>query len=450
MYNRLLINQLREWKVRKGRKPLVIRGARQVGKSTLVREFGKEFDVFIEVNLELSDDAEIFRRTDDVEEIWRYLCLHNHVVSNPDSDMLLFIDEIQEEPLAVNMLRYFYEKMPWLHVITAGSRLQSLMKSHVSFPVSRVEYLNLRPFSFLEYLAAVEGDEWTAAVRNLQVTPVMHEHLMRHFNRYALVGGMPEAVSSYASNGDIESLSPIYNSLLKGYNEDVERYAKNENQVRVIRHILETVWFSAGEIISFSGFGRSNYTSSQIHDAMDCLQRAYILSLDYPVTSTEVPPLPSKRRSPKLATVDIGITNFAAGIQIEYLQNKDLLDTWRGRAAEQVVAQELRVMLDRHFRDSQYFWIRDKKGATAEVDYIWQHDARLIPIEVKTGTNSHLRSLHSFVNNSSSFVTAVRVWSGEYLVQDAYTPAPDSKPYRLVNLPFYYVGLLDDIIRLNS
>ena len=107
-------------------------------------------------------------------------------------------------------------------------------------------------------------------------------------------------------------------------------------------------------------------------------------------------------------------------------------------------------MLDRHFRDSQYFWIRDKKGATAEVDYIWQHDARLIPIEVKTGTNSHLRSLHSFVNNSSSFVTAVRVWSGEYLVQDAYTPAPDSKPYRLVNLPFYYVGLLDDIIRLNS
>ena len=449
MYSRLLINQLREWKERKGRKPLVIRGARQVGKSTLVREFGKEFDVFIEVNLELSDDAEIFRRTDDVEEIWRYLCLQNHVASNPDHNMLLFIDEIQEEPLAVGMLRYFYEKMPWLYVITAGSRLQSLMKSHVSFPVSRVEYMNLRPFSFLEYLAAVESDEWADTVRNLQVTSVMHKNLMRHFNRYALVGGMPEAVSNYASNGDIESLSPIYNSLLKGYKEDVERYAKNENQVRVIRHILETLWFSAGEIISFSGFGRSNYTSTQIHDAMDCLERAYILSLNYPVTSTEVPAIPSKRRSPKLATVDIGITNFAAGIQTEYLQNKDLLDAWRGRAAEQVVAQELRVLLDRHLRDNQHFWVRDKKGATAEVDYVWQHDSHLVPIEVKTGTNSHLRSLHSFVNNSISPVTAVRVWSGEYLVQDASTPAPDNKPYRFLNLPFYYVSLIDDILRKN-
>lgn len=450
MYNRLLINSLREWRGRKGHKPLVIRGARQVGKSTLVREFGKEFDVFIEVNLELSDDADIFRRVDDVEEVWRFLCLRNHVVSNPDRDMLLFIDEIQEEPNAVGMLRYFYEKMPWLHVITAGSRLQSRMKSHVSFPVSRVEYMNLRPFSFLEYLAAVEGDEWVDVVRSLRVTPVMHEHIMRHFNRYALVGGMPEAVVSYASNGDIESLSPIFNSLLKGYNEDVERYAKNEGQVRVIRHLLETVWLSAGETVSFSGFGQSNYTSSQIHDAMDCLERAYILSLNYPVTSTEVPALPSKRRAPKLATVDIGITNFVAGIQIEYLQNKDLLDAWRGRAAEQVVAQELRVLLDRHFRDSQYFWMRDKKGSSAEVDYVWQQDARLIPIEVKTGTNSHLRSLHSFVNNSSSFVTAVRVWSGEYLVQDVSTPAPGGKPYRLVNIPFYYVGMLDDILRMNS
>ena len=133
MYKRLLTTQLRQWKNKTAHKPLVIRGARQVGKSTLVREFGKEFDVFIEVNLEQSSDAEIFRRTDDVEEIWRYLCLRSHIVSNPDSKMLLFIDEIQEEPLAVGLLRYFYEKMPWLYVITAGSRLQSLLKKRVSF-----------------------------------------------------------------------------------------------------------------------------------------------------------------------------------------------------------------------------------------------------------------------------------------------------------------------------
>lgn len=446
MYKRLLINQLRTWKKKSVHKPLVIRGARQVGKSTLVREFGKEFDVFIEVNLELSDDARIFRNTDDVEEIWRYLCLKNHVVSNPSLATLLFIDEIQEEPNAVGLLRYFFEEMPWLYVITAGSRLQSLLKKKVSFPVARVEYMNLRPFSFTEYLSALEGDSWTDTVNNLQVTPLMHTEMMKQFNRYTLIGGMPEAVSTYADAHDIETLSPIFNSLMKGYNEDVERYAKNEEQVRIIRHILDTAWFSAGETISFAGFGGSSYSSTQIHDAMDCLQRAYLLSLDYPVTSTAVPALPAKRRSPKLITVDLGITNFAAGIQLEYLQNKDLLDTWRGRAAEQIVAQELRVLLDKHLRENQYFWVRDKKGTTAEIDYVWQHNTSLVPIEVKAGTNSHLRSLHSFVNQADNHVTAVRVWSGEFGVQDVTTPAPDNKSYRLINIPFYYVGQMDKIL----
>lgn len=455
MYKRLLINQLRSWRDRNPHKPLVIRGARQVGKSTLVREFGKEFDVFIEVNLELSADGDIFRRTDDVEEIWSYLCLRNHVVSNPKSTMLLFIDEIQEEPLAVGLLRYFYEKMPWLYVITAGSRLQSLLKQRVSFPVSRVEYLNLRPFSFEEYLAALEGNSWAEALINMQVTPLMHAEMMNHFNRYALVGGMPEVVSTYARTKDIESLSPIFNSLLKGYNEDVERYAKNEDQVRILRHILNTVWLSAGETITFAGFGGSSYSSTQIHDAMDCLQQAYLLSLNYSITSTAVPAIPNKRRSPKLTTVDLGLANFMAGIQVEYFQNKDLLDTWRGHAAEQIVAQELRVLLDKQFVESQYYWVRDKKGAIAEIDYVWQYGSQIVPIEVKAGTNSHLRSLHSYVNQAESNshpnhrVTAVRIWSGEFSVQDIETPLPDKKAFRLINVPFYYTGQLDRILKAN-
>lgn len=449
MYERELITQLRQWAEKSPRKPLVIRGARQVGKSTLVREFGREFDVFIEVNLELSDDASIFQHTDNVQEIWQYLCLRNHVVSTTSKRMLLFIDEIQEEPKAVGLLRYFYEKMPWLYVITAGSRLQSLLKKHVSFPVARVEYLNLRPFSFVEYLNATEGKEWTELVKNVNVPAVMHEKLITIFNRYALVGGMPEAVADYAENHDIERLSPIFNSLLMGYNEDVERYAKNEQQVRIIRHILDTAWLSAAETVTFANFGNSSYTSTQIHEAMDCLEKAYILSLDYPVTSTDIPAIPSKRRSPKLMMVDSGVTNFVAGIQIEYLQNKDLLDTWRGRAAEQIVAQELRIMLDRQYKEKQFFWVRDKKGTTAEIDFIWQTQSQIVPIEVKAGTNSHLRSLHSFVNAATRPVTAVRFWSGEYSVQDVTTPVPESRPYRLINIPFYYIGQLKEILQRN-
>jgi len=449
MFTREVIVQLRQWSERSPHKPLVIRGARQVGKSTLVREFGKEFDVFIEVNLELSEDAEIFTKTDNVFDIWRFLCLRNHIVSDEKKRMLLFIDEIQEVPKAVALLRYFYEKMPWLYVITAGSRLQSLLKRRVSFPVSRVEYLNLRPFSFMEYLNAVEGETWCEIVRQRNVTTVMHQKLIGHFNQYALIGGMPEVVANYVQYHDIERLSPIFNSLLKGYNEDVERYAKNEEQVRVIRHLLETAWFSAAEAISMNNFGNSSYTSKQIHEAMDCLERAYILSLDYPITTTSAPAIPALRRAPKLIMVDSGITNFVADIQIEYLQNKELLDTWRGRAAEQIVAQELRILLDKKFQENQYYWMRDKKGTTAEIDFIWQQNAQIIPIEVKTGLHSHLRSLHSFVNIADRHITAVRFWSGEFSVQDTFTPEPDKKPYRLINVPFYYVGQLEEILREN-
>lgn len=450
---------MREWSARTPHKPLVIRGARQVGKSTLVKEFGREFDVFIEVNLEQSKDAEIFQRTDDVMDIWRFLCLRNHIVSSPDKRMLLFIDEIQEVPQAVSLLRYFHEQMPWLYVITAGSRLQSLLKpkdnktgarkTRITFPVSRVEYMNLRPFSFMEYLRAMEGEEWINLLRNMEVSPIMHTKMMQHFNQYALIGGMPEAVANYAEFHDIVRLSPIFNSLLTGYSEDVEYYAKNEEQVRIIRHILSTVWLSSAETITFAKFGNSNYTSTQIHEAMDCLERAFLLSLDYPVTSTAAPAIPNKRRSPKLITVDSGLTNFFASIQIEHLQNKDLLDTWRGRAAEQIVAQELRILLDRSYHDEQYFWVRDKDGTKAEIDFIWQKEAQIIPIEVKAGTNSHLRSLHSFVNHSTHTITAVRFWSGEFTMQAIFTPKPDNRPYRLISIPFYYIGQLEDILRLH-
>lgn len=445
MFARDLTQQLRQWRDNHGRKPLVLRGARQVGKTTLVREFGKEFDAFISLNLE-TEDSEIFHRFSTADAVWQYLCLKNHIVQDKSKRVLLFIDEIQEEPSAVAMLRYFYEDLPWVYVIAAGSRLHSLMKQHVSFPVGRVEYLTLRPCSFVEYINAKEGEQWADMLRNLSVPDFMHHEMVSEFNTYALIGGMPEAVSEYIASHDIEKLSPIFNSLLKGYNEDAEKFARTPEQVRILRHILSTAWLSAAETITFSGFGNSSYTSTQIHDGMDLLERAYLLSLDYPVTSTSAPAIPANRRSPKLVMVDTGLTNFFAGIQLEYLQNKELLDTWRGRAAEHIVAQELRIVLDKHYREQQFFWIRDKKGATAEVDYVWQEGTDIVPIEVKAGTNSHLRSLHTFVNNCDRRVVAVRIWSGPLSTQDIVTPNPDNKPFRLINLPFYYVGQLDKIL----
>ncbi|MCQ2252765.1 MAG: AAA family ATPase [Bacteroidales bacterium] len=441
------MQQLRNWKENSAHKPLVIRGARQVGKTTLVEEFSKDFKYYIYLNLEKEEDAMVFAKFGKVEDIFEYLCLRNHIAKEPEKT-LLFIDENQNEPKAVGLLRYFYENMPKLYVISAGSRLQALIKQHISFPVGRVEYMQLRPFSFMEYINAMEGSMWMSKIEDLSAHTILHDDLIKHFNKYALIGGMPEVIKNYKEHSDIERLNPIYKSLINGYYDDVEKYSKNENETKVIRHILNTGWLSAGEAISFNGFGNSKYSSTDIHEAMEILERAFVMRLCYPVTSTSAPAIPALKRSPKLIFVDTGLVNYCADIQVEFLQNKELLDTWRGRSAEHIVAQELMVLCDKLYKDNLNFWIRDKKGTTAETDFIWQYGTRMIPIEVKSGTNAHLKSIHSFMDCSEGANNlAIRIWSGDYSVNDVKTNQGNN--FRLVNVPFYYIGVLDKIIKAN-
>ena len=445
MIYRQLLQELQDWSEKGNRKPLVLRGARQVGKTTLVDEFSKRYEVYLKLNLEQRADAFIFSKSDNVHEIYQYICLQKKVLTDSTKRTLLFIDEIQNEPRAVGLLRYFYEEMPWLHIIAAGSRLQTLIKQRISFPVGRVEYLTLRPCSFLEYLDAMDEKELAKMVKDINVSPLYHEMLLKHFNRYTLVGGMPETLVGYAPHGDIVRLAPIYRSLLDGYNEDVEKYAKNDNQVKVIRHLLTHGWAEAGQTITFNRFGGSNYTSKEVHEAMEVMQKAFLLSLDYPVTTVKAPAIPAQTRQPKLIWVDSGIMNFSVDIQTEYLQNSSLLDVWKGHAAEQIVAQELRVVLDRNYRNEQYFWVRDKKGSTAEVDFVWQYQSAILPIEVKSGTNAHLRSLHSFMSSPDAPDIAVRIWPGQFGIDNVVSPS--GHPFRLINLPFYYVGVLDRVLK---
>lgn len=323
-------------------------------------------------------------------------------------------------------------------------RLQTLIKQRVSFPVGRVEYLSLRPCSFLEFLNATGNDSLAQMIRDLSVKPIVHNMLTDLFNRYTLVGGMPEVVAEYALHGDITRLSAIYKSLLEGYNDDVEKYAKNGNQVNVIRHLLTHGWACAGQSVTFNRFAGSSYTSKEVHEAMEVLQKAFLLSLDYPVTSVKAPAIPAIARQPKLVWLDSGIMNFSVGIQTEYMQSTSLLDVWKGYAAEQIVAQELRVVLDRNYRNEQFYWVRDKKGTTAEVDFIWQHNSSLIPIEVKAGTNAHLRSLHSFMSQPDASDIAIRVWPGQFGTDEVVSPT--GHRFRLVNVPFYYVGVIDTLL----
>lgn len=442
MFKRDIYNQLQQWAEGTNRKPLVLRGARQVGKTTLVNEFAQNFENYLHLNLEREEDARLFQSTDKVQEIVKIACFQKNILLH-EGRTLLFIDEIQNVPKAVALLRYFYEDMPELYIIAAGSRLQSLLKERISFPVGRVEYMQLSPCSFGEYLIATGEAHYRTAIDEISLPPVLHEEAMARFHRYALIGGMPEVVADYAENGDLVRLRSIYNSLLRGYNEDVEKYAPTQLQTHVIRHILRTGWNKAGQTIKLGNFGESSYNSKEVREAFHILEKAFILHLVYPITAMHAPALPALKRAPKLMWLDTGLVTFAANIQTEVLHDRTLMDTWQGAIAEHIVAQQLQVLLDEQYISDLHFWVRDKQGSNAEADFVWQMGTQIIPIEVKCGNNAHLRSLHSFMDLSGGDL-AVRIWNGPYTIDDVKTVS--GKKFQLINLPFYYLGSLPKIL----
>lgn len=442
MFQRDIYKRLQEWSKKKNRKPLVLRGARQVGKTTLVHQFGKEFDTYIYLNLEKTEDAHLFSHSDNVKEIVRVACFQKQIIRTGKT--LFFIDEIQNQPKAVALLRYFYEDMPELYVIAAGSRLQSLLKERISFPVGRVEYLQMTPCTFIEFLDATGDKAYRQAIQEIAVPELLHEQLMKLFRYYATIGGMPEIVAEYAENKELATLPTLYNTLLKGYTEDVEKYAEGERQTQIIRHILRRGWRKAGQTIKLGNFEESSYTAKDIREAFQIMEKAFLLELVYPTTSCEAPPGAAIRRAPKLIWIDTGLVNFAAGVQQEVFGSLLLTDTWRGALAEQLVAQELRYVLNERYVENLFFWVRDKQGSNAEVDFVWQEGASLIPIEVKSGSNAHLRSLQSFMDLSDGDV-AIRIWAGNYTIDEVKTAK--GKPFRLINLPYYYIHSIERIIR---
>lgn len=439
MIQRTALQYLIQWKASADHKPLVLRGARQVGKTTLVNQFAELFDNYLYVNLDVERDRALFVE-DDISVLVDKIHIHCKRMK-VDGETLLFIDEIQNSPRAVNMLRYFREQMPQLYVIAAGSLLESIVDTHVSFPVGRVEYLALRPCSFLEFLNGI-GEEFDATVVRQLKADAIHDRLMAHFLNYVIVGGMPEAIVKYAERRDILAVNSVYNTFLNSFNDDVLKYAPNKTIAAVIRHVLNAGWAYAAEPISFNEFAHSNYRSREVGEAMRTIERALLLELAYPVVGEQVPLIPNHNRRPKLLWLDTGLVNYAAGIRGDIFNVSDIMGTWKGRIAEHVVAQEL-IAARTEFGVHRHYWVRAKGGASAEVDFVYQYGNLSIPIEVKSGVNSKFRSLHLFVDAAPHDI-AVRVWPGRFSVDNVVTPS--GKHYRLVNLPFYYVGCLDAVL----
>lgn len=437
MFQREAISALHDWKEKSNRKPLIIRGARQVGKTTLVNEFAKEFDTYLHLNLEKAAAKELFEKNDAVEDVLTAIYLFLNKPKTKGS-VLLFIDEIQNSTRAVSLLRYFYEELPHIYVIGAGSLLESLIDRQIHFPVGRVEYLALRPCTFCEFLGALGEEEIQKKIETISLPSSIHERVMKLFNEYVLVGGMPEAVAYYAQTKDLVSLNGIYETLLTGYRDDTEKYARNRNSEYVIRHILTYGWHVAGQRIKYERFGNSNYKSREVSEAMHTLEKAMLLELSYPTTGASAPIQPDLKKSPKLLWLDTGLVNYVAGLQKELFGIKDISGLWKGKIAEHVVGQEL-LSLSTKVTAKRLFWVREAKNSQAEIDFVIQMEDRLFPIEVKSGNCNTLKSLHLFMDGSTQ-ATAIRFWN--HPASQDVVNLPSGKQYTLYNLPFYYAGQL--------
>jgi len=258
------------------------------------------------------------------------------------------------------------------------------------------------------------------------------------------MGGMPEIVEKYREEQSLAGLGSVYDGLIVSYLDDIEKYAKSQTMIEIIRHTISHSFDAAGSHITFSGFGNSNYKNREIGEAFRTLEKAFLFQLIYPFTGTRMPVTPNLRRSSKLQLVDTGLVNYMAGIQSELYNSADLNDTYRGRIAEHITGQEL-LCLSESVLFKLNYWTRPEYASSAEVDFIWPYREFLVPIEVKSGTAGKLRSLHQFINRAPHGY-AVRVYSGKFNIISTRTVS--GKPYKLMNLPFYLVNKLHEYLNL--
>jgi uncharacterized protein len=442
MFQRNIFLELNNWANNKARKPLILRGARQVGKTTVVHQFGENFDDFISLNLEKMAHRTFFETYTTVDELLKQIFFAYNKLYSSKTRTLLFIDEIQEVPQAINILRYLYEDAPELHVIAAGSLLELVLKNDIQIPVGRVENLILHPFSFQEFLMAKGDDAAMQQLTQIPMSAFAHQKMMKYFHEYTLIGGMPEIIKTYFEHQDLKRTAKTFQNLLQGYQDDVKKYAISTTQTQIIRNVLRNAIEQAGQRITLTHFGNSEYNSKDVKAALQLLEDARLLHIVYPLTTTTRPIEWNYKKKPKLHFLDIGIVNYFKGLQKDILLSQDLEQVYKGTLIEQIVGQEMMA----YANDILYkpnFWIREKNESSAEIDYVLIAADKIIPIKVKAGATGKLKSLHIFMATANHNM-AIRIYGGAIAITTA--KAINGKEYYILNLPYFLIASLHQYI----
>ena len=446
---------LDHWLTAPGRKPLILRGARQVGKSTLVRLFAERCKrPLAEIDLERhSDLASAFARNDPVYLLNVLETLPGIGTISPDG--LLFLDEVQSVPEAIAALRYFREDMSDLPVLAAESLLDFALADHrISMPVGRVSYLHMGPMTFTEFLGAMDGEKLVSFVESFEleqgVDPAVHNRLLDLLRTYFFTGGMPETVGALAQSRRFRDVSAVHNSIVETYREDFPKYVGSRSLPRIV-NVFNFAARNVGRKVKYIHFSREDAAAATRAD-IELLCMARVLSK---VIHSHCNGLPLQAegdpRTYKLLFMDIGLMNAVCGLgwsAIEGMNETRLVN--EGAMAEQFVGQHLQDLLSGSPNRELIYWLREGRATNAEVDYVAAFDGRIVPIEVKAGASGSLKSLHQFVAEKGASV-AVRFHAGPPSVQTVRTRVQrggtqTGVTYRLVSLPLYLVERLPHLL----
>jgi predicted AAA+ superfamily ATPase len=429
---RNITQQLLAWKTHARRKPLILRGARQVGKTWSVNDFGKShFKGSVRV-VDLEKHPE-WHRVFEGDLVAKRILSELEILLNTrivPGDDLLFIDEIQTCPRAITALRYFCEECPELHVIAAGSLLEFATRD-ISFPVGRVQFLNMAPLSFAEFLRAT-GKDGPAAVLDsppIRQPDVIHRMMLDEVRQYMFVGGMPECVAAYAASGKIRDAAEVHVELADAYRQDFSKYTPHVDR-KCLTAVFASVAGSVGRQIKYSHLAEG-FTHPTIKKAFDLLCLAQAIRR-VPSASPSGLPLgaTASARNFKALMVDIGVMQHLCGMPMDaaYAQ-KDLLAIHQGAMAEQFVGQELAAA----GHSELHYWAREAKSSSAEVDFLVVVNGQICPVEVKSGAAGRLRGLRLLMDTYPNCRT------GYVLSCAPYAELPEQG---LVFLPLYYAGTL--------
>jgi len=439
MFERSIEMELKKWKVNPYRKPLILRGARQVGKTSVIRKFGQEnFDQVIEVNLEKRDQLKIFDQATSVEDFTQRINLFFNQKVVPGTS-LLFIDEIQESKNVMELLRFFAEEKPQLHVMAAGSLLEAKIGQDWSIPVGRVEYRYLYPLTFFEYIKARKMTALLESLESMQMDDsfAYGDMASEVFKEYVIVGGMPEVVNSFTETADHGQVRAIFNRLQTAYVDDIRKYSKSKESSKYLEVVLEFGPKIAGTIYKYENFGGSNYRSREMAEAIQTVEKTMLLKQILAVNSTLLPIVPKNMRPKKMIWLDVGLVNYVNNAYQEMLSG-----VYKGKIMEQVVGQSMLAGGTTRPLDL-YYWSRDKVEGNAEVDFCFQHQSRMVGMEIKSGNVAKMKSLFS-LGNIDPTAALVRV-SWDDLGKESWKFA--GKEYQILSLPFYLVDRYQDFLK---